>query len=60
MTNCTETPTLARSRKSSVFFTYDWPPVVKIEMYLRDFIWVYMGDHEKINSQHSLLEANLI
>ena len=33
MKSSTETPTLAGSRKSSVFFSYDWYSVPKMIMY---------------------------
>ena len=47
------------SRKSSVFFSYDWSPVAKMKMYLINFIKVCMGDNGKINSNHRLLSKKV-
>ena len=46
MNFCTETPALASSRKGSVFFSYDWLPILKNEDVF-NFIGAYIGIMEK-------------
>ena len=43
------------TRKSNVFFSFDWSPVVKNEDEFENFTGAYIGEHGKIHSKHRLL-----
>ena len=51
---------LASGRKNSVFFSYDWFPVVKNEdVYSVNFTPAYIEDHGEINTKHRLLSKKV-